>query len=423
MTSRKQLKARIRARMARTGESYTTAHRRIAGEPRPVHDGGYSLRGGVHPPSAALANVLAHHGVDLGEPLVFGITGGPGAGYILWEFAHDDSRVVVLGFGARWQYPDRAPLAGLERLGIPVEVRRTGGATGATRSLRADLDDGPVIVLPDRYTLGLRHLPPKLDGRGGDLVVVHGFDGGRYHLDDRNLAPLSVPAERLEAARARVGSYKNLALVPRPTGPVPEEVLRRAVLAGIADCAEQLGGTSASFALPAWAKWARTVVDPRAAKGWPSVFADGRGLVGALTSVWEGVTPAGMSGGHLRDLTADFLDDAGVVLDRDLSAAATAWRAAAQAWRTVAEAALPADVPEFGRIRELTASVQQTLVADGDAGDVRADAAQLWALQAELDSAPPLSPADQAALFADLAAALRAVYEAERAAVAELTPR
>ncbi len=112
MTSRKQLKARIRARMARTGESYSTAHRHVAGpsngSPAPVEHCGYRLRGGVHPVSSSLANVLAHHGVragggELSEALVFGIAGGPGAGYILWEFAHSGpgptppSRPLVLG--------------------------------------------------------------------------------------------------------------------------------------------------------------------------------------------------------------------------------------------------------------------------------------------------------------------------------------
>ena len=54
----------------------------------------------MHPDTAAVANVLAHHGVvagHTGEPLseamVLGIGGGLGAGYILWEFeAHGRRR-------------------------------------------------------------------------------------------------------------------------------------------------------------------------------------------------------------------------------------------------------------------------------------------------------------------------------------------
>jgi hypothetical protein len=256
---------------------------------------------------------------------------------------------------------------------------------------------------------------------GGHPVVVHGRDGDRYRIDDRALAPLTVQVDRLAAARARVGSYKNLLIVPRPDGDVPEEVLRAGVLDAIADCATRLGGTSSSFALPTWAKWARTVTDAKAAKGWPKVFADGRGLAWALTSVWEGASPAGSTGGHLRDLTAAFLDEVEPLVG-PTAAAAEAWRVAAATWHGVAEAALPLDVPAFARLRELTVAVQQAIVAEGDEGrpDAAAAAAELWPLRAELDAAPPITTGERDDLFAALAARLREAHAAERTAVAEM---
>lgn len=428
MTSRKQLKIRVRARMARTGESYSTALRHVAGAPVPRSHAGYRLRGGVHPESAGLANILAHHGVraggaELTEPLVFGVAGGPGAGYILWEFAHDDSRTVVIGFSAQWQYFDRAALAALDRLGVPAQVHRTRGAVGAARALAATLDAGrPALVWPDAHLVGYRHLPDFLDGHGGPPVVVYGSAAGAYFVDDRGLAPLTVRAATFDAARARVGSYQNLLIAPDPVGDIPAAVLRAAVREGIADCAARLDGTSTSFALPAWSKWARLMTDAKAAKGWPRVFADGRALVGALASIWEAASPAGATGGHLRDLTAAFLDEAGAVLDADLGPAAGAWREAAVAWHAVAELALPVDVPELARLRELTAVVQESITADGDAGRAEAAeaAAALWALRAELDAAPPLRPDQRADLFAALGMALGKVHAAERAAVREL---
>src|SRR5687768_11171924 len=111
MTQKKQLKARVRARMARSGESYVTALRhvtssgggsgggaggdgRLAGAATAARGGsgggqtlesavvdlGYALRGGVHPESANVAHVLAHHGIKaseepINEALVFGIGG------------------------------------------------------------------------------------------------------------------------------------------------------------------------------------------------------------------------------------------------------------------------------------------------------------------------------------------------------------
>ncbi len=425
MTSRKQLKVRVRSRMARAGESYSTALRHVTGSSPAVENAGYRLRGGVDPVSAGLANVLAYHGVrsggaELTEALVFGAAGGPGALYILWEFAHDDSRPVALGFSAQAQYADRAAIAALERLGVPARVHRTGGRVSAARTLSGCLaEDRPALVWPDRVGIGYRHLPASMDGMGGHPVVVYGSGDGAYRVDDRTLAPLSVPAAELEAARARVGSYRNLLLAPDPAGDVPVPRLQAALRSGIADCAARLGGTSTSFALPAWAKWARMMTDSRATKGWPRVFADGRGLVGALASIWEGASPAGMTGGHLRDLTADLLDQAGPILDTPLDVAAAAWRQAATAWHEVAETALPLDVPEFARLRELTAAVQQSITADGDAGrdEAARDAAQLWALRSELDTAPPLTPAERADLFAALGAALGRMHTAERAAV------
>lgn len=335
--------------------------------------------------SACLANVLAYHGVraggaELTEPLVFGAAGGPGAVYILWEFGHDGSRPVALGFSAQAQYFDRAALAALERLGVPARVHRTGGRVGAARTLAGCLaEDRPALVWPDRVGVGYRHLPVSLDGMGGHPVVVYGAVDGAYLVDDRTLAPLSVPAADLEAARARVGSYRNLSLAPDPDGDVPVPRLQTALRSGIADCAARLGGTSTSFALPAWAKWARLMTDSRAAKGWPRVFADGRGLVGALASIWEGASPAGMTGGHLRDLTAALLDEAGPILDTPLDTAAAAWRQAAAAWHEVAETALP--------------------------------------VESELDAAPPLDAAERLDLFAALGSALWRVHAAERAAV------
>src|SRR5688500_15353793 len=98
MTSQKQLKSRVRARMAKTGERYAVARRHVVGDggassgvTDPVVDHGWTLRGGTAPDASALANILANREVrgpdgPLSEALIFGIAGGMGAGYILWEF-------------------------------------------------------------------------------------------------------------------------------------------------------------------------------------------------------------------------------------------------------------------------------------------------------------------------------------------------
>ena len=79
----------------------------------------------------------------------------------------------------------------------------------------------------------------------------------------------------LAAARGRVVSYKNRLIAIDPAR--VELDLVPAVREGLRLQVEHLSEKSDSFSLPAWAKWARMVDDTRNKKGWPKVFADGRG--------------------------------------------------------------------------------------------------------------------------------------------------
>jgi hypothetical protein len=472
VTSKKQLKLRVRARMAKTGESYTSALHHLAGAdagggayvttPGPVLDHGYRLRGGLHPETANIANLLAHHGITAGgrpvsEAMVFGIGGGPGAGYILWQFKRHGSAHLTLFFRHRSHYPDRWTTTVLDRLGVRYRAHHTGGAKGAAARLSAELAAGrPCVIRPDRYHIGYWRLPDSLDGYGGHDVVAIAEDADGVHLDDRNLTPLTVPRERVDRARGRVGSYRNSLYVIEPPAngqaEIPLDALRAAVRAGLAECVENLGGTSDSFALPAWRKWARLMTDTRNAKAWPKAFADRTGLAGALLSTWEGVMPMGMTGGHLRGLTADFLDEAAELLAGAgggagrpgtggvangvadgvadaLPEVAAGFRTAAASWERVAAAALPDDVPELVRLRELTSAVSEG-VADpasatdgGDGGDgdgIAGDARRLWELRRRLDRDFPLDDAAVAELFSALGEAVHQAYADESAAMERL---
>src|SRR4029453_5704908 len=151
VTAHKHLKERIRARRARTGESYTTARRHVLNALPPSE---YLLLGGAHPDTHAIAGVLAnrglvapHTGQPLSEAMVLGVGGGLGAGYILWEFKARDSRSLVLGFRNNWQYPDRWALKACARLGVPADLHETGSPRRAAEELAAAVGHGvPSIV-------------------------------------------------------------------------------------------------------------------------------------------------------------------------------------------------------------------------------------------------------------------------------------
>jgi len=336
--------------------------------------------------------------------------------------------VITLGFTHSWNYFDRRLATTVDRLGVDVTWFRTTGAAGAAKTLASTLVAGnPAIVWPDRYHVGYWNLPSFLDGFGGHPVVAYASSDtasrGVVHVDDRNLAPLTVPVADFDRARARVGSYKNAMLVVRSADTVvPAERLRAAVLDGLRSTVEHLGGTSTSFALPAWRKWSRLLVDPRAAKGWPTVFADRRGLLRALAGVWEAVEAAGTAGGHLRGRFADGLDQAASILEEPaLAAEARAWREIGHRWHALAETALPVDVPAIARLRELTATVTGA-VAEGDPGaeDRSAAAAELWRLRAVHADAPPLDDEALTATLATMSRHLLGIHAAEDAAVHRL---
>lgn len=390
-------------------------------------DSEYQLRGGRQPDVAAITNVLAHHGVrgpdgePLTEALVFVISGGIGAGYILWEFAQDTSSALVLGFRGQWQDPHGWLQSTVDRLGLPAGVHTTGGKRGAAKRLTAELAEGnPVLVLPDRQLLGYWHLPKSAEGSGGHFVVAYAEEDGRVFVDDRNLAPLTVERKTFDTARDRVGSYKNLLVSFKP-GEVKD--LGGAVSEGLIDCVRRLSANSTSFSLPAWNRWSKHLIDDRSPKGWPTVFSGRRGLIGALLSVWESATTAGTTGGHLRDLFAEGLDEAAVLLDLPaLAAQAGRWRAVARKWDELAAAALSEYTPEFAWMRGLTTVVSNGVRA-GDAAQETAAAAgeELWRLRAHYDTEMPFTDSAVGKLYTDLSARLAELYAAEVEGVRDLT--
>lgn len=440
MTTDKAFKRVVRARMAKTGERYAAARRALLAtgaderaEARATeHPGatpdGYRMRGGLHPETATLANVLANQGVVSGltgapltEAAILGIGGGLGAGYILWEFQRHGAPVLTLGFRNRWQYPWMPGWTGtvLERLGVEPDAHETGGAKGAQAALDARLEAGtPVIAWVDPQGLGTWGLPPAMSGYGGLAVVVLGRDeDGAYLVDDRGRAPFRVPAEVMAAARGRVGSYKHRIAALRTTpGPIPADRIRAAMRAGLEDQVEHLRSSSDSFSLPAWRKWARLMTDRRHAKAWPRVFADGIGLFGALSAIHEDVDgQVGSSGGHLRDLYADALDEAAVALDlAALADAARAWREVADHWEELADAAVPVDLDGAADAVEAAEALHEA-VLDGEAGRARAAdaAATLWSIRERYAEAVPLPPDRIEAILDDLGQRLGVIHQAE----------
>ena len=386
---------------------------------------GYTYFGGIHAETASLTNVLGAQGMRVnGEPLseamILGVGGGLGAGYILWEFKEHHAKVLVLGWQNRWQYPLRFYENLCKRLQVTPEFLETGSQKVAFQQLKDSLDAGqPVVAWVDWAQMPYLQLPKSLEGHLGHYVAIYGIEDNEVLVDDLAAKPFRVPVEKMASARGRIGSYKNRLLVATPNS---EPDLPAAIMAGIHDEIDHLSQKSDSFSLPTFQKWGKMMTHRKNAKGWPVVFADRRGLYGALKSVYEGIELVSTGGGGMRGLYADFLEEAAGIVNPGLSDVAKEYQSLAARWSVFADAALPENIEPLRETRELLRQRYDILMTEGGKGVDKMQhlTEQLGALYAEHNRNFPMSDAEIDNLFATLGEELLNLYEAEVAALTAL---
>ncbi|MCU0499428.1 MAG: BtrH N-terminal domain-containing protein [Anaerolineae bacterium] len=381
----------------------------------------YPHVGGIHPESAAFTNILAAQGHSLSEALIFGIAGGIGAGYILWEFQEHQTRILVLGLQHLWNYPVRYYQALADRLQVRVAMPEWSGRKAAVQHLQQVIDTGrPAIAWVDRAYLPYLQLPEAMRGHIGHIVSVCGADQECVWLDDRARAPFPVDLETFNDARARISSYKQRLLTIESIGALD---LAKAIQAGLTATVDYLSSASESFSLPALRKWAKLMTDRKNKKGWPTVFADHQGLYNTLRSMFEELALNSGTGG-LRGLYADFLDESAGLIDREgLRTVATLYRDLARRWDHLAEIALSDEIAPLAEAKQLLKQRHALLMQGGDAWE------QSRTLTTDLRAIGSAYrhqfPADQTAinrLFESISAELIGIYQDEVAALAALRP-
>ena len=392
----------------------------------------YKQLGGYHPETATLTNVLAHAGVTnpvtkrpFSEAMVLGIGGGLGIGYILWEFKKHKSAIITMGFRNKWNYPVKYMQNTCDRLGAVPVFHETGGSKTAAKQLASALENGrPAIAWIDQQQLPYFGLRDVYSGCFGYMVTVIGYDAAtdEFILDDKSTQPIRIQAETLAAARARIGSYKNrLMLIEERNGRID---LKNAIRIGINDCVDYLSSSSQTFALPALTKWAKMMTDTKNKKGWPTVFADGTGLYSSLRSLHESIKYTTTEGAALRNLYADFLDEAAEVLGHPaLPDAATQYRRAAAIWVALADSAMPNSLPPLQQTKQLLAEKYTTWREQGQKGMTKINSLndQLLEIEIELNPGMSLNQDEKDALFSHMQSHLLALHDAEKTALNTLS--
>jgi hypothetical protein len=366
MTRHKHLKDAVRARMARTGERYTTAHRHLTGATtppqRPGVPAGYdAFGGGRHHDSALLTHVLAaagvvaeHDGAPLDEPIVAGLAGGVGFMYFSFSYAgHLPTMTIVPRI-----HPRPFVAGALERAGIAHRVSETGSAAKAARELDAVLAAGRApICTVDRAALPHQVWADRFAGAEPYDVGVVGRRGDTLLLDDECLEPIPLDAAMFAAARAGHAKSKHrmLVLEDGATRVDVAAATRAAVAVTVHDLTEDVmpGNFAGNFGLRGMQKWADAVADQRSAKGWARLYDSGPAFGHAMRRLHDCLTYDHSSPGAMRPLYADFLTAAAELTgDATLRAAADGYARAGEIWAAIADAAVEGPMAPYRSLLE-----------------------------------------------------------------------
>jgi hypothetical protein len=320
MTKQASFKAKIRARMQKTGERYAAARSALLRRERPSADPdlrtvpGYRFDSPLENDTGLLTSALAQAGaVDPGTGAafaperVFGLSGGIGFMYFVFEYA---GHPPMMTFTCRsWSMPGPIVARVLESAGVGHARSETGSAAAARRFLDEALERGACVhVTVDAASLPWWAVPEAWVGSMPRQANVVGRAGEQYAVDLGG--PVAIDAVTLARARAAARKERHRALTFE-AGPARVDAAEatKAAVRGTARAYVEapFKGFASNFGLAGLEKLGRLAVDERDPKGWPRLFDSGPLAFLALSRAWACLTleltpPAGG-----RDFYADFL--------------------------------------------------------------------------------------------------------------------
>lgn len=376
----------------------------------------------------ALQNVNAPHtGKPFSEAFLLGVSGGITFGYFTFEYKGHLPHLAIL---ARNTFDPFQTM--LERLGVEQQVYQTTKANIAEKNLVEALATGnPAIVWADEYSLPYTHKNPAAYWNVIP-IVVYGIEDDEALIADRSAKPFRVKIEALTKARARVKDEKfRLITIASPV----TSKLVSAVQKGIWQCASLFTdkppkGARHNFGFAAYEHLAEMLVNKRNKQSWERMFPVGAKLYNALAGFSEGkFNPPGMfvwincfwaSDGAERDLYADFLDEASVLLDKkSLKEAAKQFRLSHKKWIEFADAVLPSDIEPLGEVKKLLLQKHKLFVEQGEDGaeEIQKVNSRLKKIETEITKKFPMTESQAAEFRAGLREHVLGIAEVEKKAV------
>ena len=390
----------------------------------------YQQFDGRHWETGTVANYFAYRGIraahtgkPMSEALLMGISGGVVMGYFSFAYKGHDPLVSLLTRNT-FDPLDRL----LERLGVVQERLHTSKPEKAVANLIDTLHDGtPAIVWADMCSLPYNAIAPDDAWWAMMPIIVYGYDTETesVQIADRARVPLSISTTELMTARARVKKDKFRILTLDMPDP---EKLASAVQKGIWDCINLYTekppkGSKNSFGLAAFQHWIKLLTKPKQRMSWAKEFPAGEKLLAGLTTTFHHVAffgKEGPEGGAERQMYANFLDEASIILKRSqLQEAAEKFRTSAALWSSFGSVLLPDEVPPLRETRELMVRRHRLFLDGGGATlDERIEIRErLTAIKREIAADSPLDEVGAAALRERIAEHVLQLHDAEKEAV------
>lgn len=318
---------------------------------------GISTAGGAHCETTALGVLLRHAGLDLSEPMLFGL--GNGLSFIYWDSKQQD--LPFLG-GRVKPFVLTRNLS--RRLGLELHVQETASARKAWNHVRSSVDEGiPVGLQLDSHEL--EYFGSRVHF-AGHVVAMYGYDAERAYLVDtaQQGGAVSTSLESLARARAARGPmsarHRSFTVLATPDMTVAQII--PSIIPSIITCAEDflappianLGNRGIRVAAQRVRSWFDRVEDP------------GRDLA-VIAGLME---RAGTGGALFRNLYRDFLTECHEFLEgepgaglieqgRDLFAeSASLWTNVAQLIEKAGAAGRPDDLDTASRLLEDIATIE-----------------------------------------------------------------
>ncbi|MER7586201.1 BtrH N-terminal domain-containing protein [Micromonospora sp. NPDC127501] len=255
---------------------------------------------GQHCETTTLGALLRHEGLDLSEPLLFGL--GEGLGFVYW-----DARSMAFPFLGGRTKPTTITRTVASRLGLALQIQETASPGKAWRNVAGSLAAGrPVGLQLDSYHLD--YFTTKVHF-GGHFVAMYGYDDTHAYLIDTAQQGGAVTTTLTSLARARNErgpmTARHLSYtVASPTGPPDLGTAIRASIRGNADAflnppIANLGHRGIAKAARQVTRWLDRSSDPS------------RDLPLAATLMEHG----GTGGALFRAMYRDFLAECATIVD------------------------------------------------------------------------------------------------------------